>query len=251
MSDDDFFTFYEKYRTTTQLKCQKSSACKFPDCGWKIVWIPPPKKGELRGVIISRDPTTGFIEVYDKASKKNDDDCRTELMSHKGVPVKTIIDRIEKVCQSEGKKFSRGNLSNFLLNNCYWTHLLKCYTYSGQKKVRDIKSKSFKQAYSDDCVDCCSKKWLYQELNLIFKLSDVEVIILLGADVTKFVYRLLFEEDGENWRESKKYLNYSLIPLPHPSRANGASWTQPINNSLLENIEKINKLCDESRILKD
>jgi len=195
MDGNNFFTFYEKYRNTTQSECQKSSACKFPDYGMKkIVWIPPPKKGDLRGVIISRDPTTCFIESYDEASKKSDDENRRELMCDNGVPVNTIIDRIEKVHQSEG---TRNNLSNFLLNNCYWTHLLKCCTYSSRKK--DIESISFHKACHDGCVDCCSKQWLSRELNLIFEQPGVEIIILLGVDVTKSVYRFLSINNKEKW----------------------------------------------------
>jgi len=98
----------------------------------KMVWIPPPKKGDLRGVIISRDPTTCFINSYNEASKKSDEECRRDLMrDDKRVPINTIIDRIEKVYRSEG---TRENLSNFLLYNCYWTHLVKCCTIFASKK---------------------------------------------------------------------------------------------------------------------
>jgi hypothetical protein len=238
MSSNDFFTFYEKFGNTTQSECQKNSACKFPDYSRKMVWIPPPKKGDLRGIIISRDPTTGFIGLYNEASNKNDEECRKDLMGIKGVPVKTITDRIEIV-----SKGTRENLSRFLLKNCYWTHLLKCCTYSSRKK--DIRSISFQKACHDGCVDCCSKQWLMRELNLIFEQPDVEAIILLGADVTKSVYRLLSINNKEKWKKSR-YQNCSLIPLPHPSRANGASWTLPMNPIILDNIKEINRICETS-----
>jgi hypothetical protein len=241
MNGNDFFTFYEKYKNTTQSECRKSSACKFPDCGMKMVWIPPPKKGDLRGVIISRDPTTGFIELYKNASKKSDEECRRELMGDKGVPVNTIIDRIEKVYQSKG---TRKNLSNFLLNNCYWTHLLKCCTYSSRKS--DIESISFHKACLDGCKDCCSKQWLSRELDLICEQPDIEAIILLGADVTKTVYRLLSIKNKETWHKSQPYRGCKLIPLPHPSRANGASWAPPMNPIFLDNIKEINRIYETS-----
>jgi len=209
--------------------------------GRRMVWIPPPKKEDLRGVIISRDPTTGFIKLYNDASQKSDEDCRRELMGDKGVPVNTIVDRIEKVYQNEG---TRKNLSNFLLSNCYWTHLLKCCTYSSRKK--DIESIPFQQTRKDGCIDCCSKQWLSRELDLICEQPDVEAIILLGADVTKSVYRLLSIDNEEKWHKSKSYRGCSLIPLSHPSRANGASWAPPLNSTLLNNIEKINGLCGTS-----
>jgi hypothetical protein len=240
MSGNDFFTFYEDYRNTTQSECQKYSACKFPDYSRKMVWIPPPKKGDLRGVIISRDPTTGFIELYNEASKKNDEECRKDLMSDKGVPVKTIIDRIAKVYPNE---VTRDNLSNFLLKNCYWTHLMKCCTYSSRKN--DIGSISFHVARQTVCVECCSKQWLIRELNLICEQPDVEAIILLGADVTKSVYNLLSINNKEKW-EKATYQNCSLIPLPHPSRANGASWAPPMNPIILDNIKEINRICGTS-----
>jgi len=243
MTDDDFFTFYEKHRNTTRFDCQKISPCNFGDYDREIVWISPPRKGALKGVIISRDPTTGFIEAYKNAIKKTDNECRKDLMSNKGVPVHTIIRRIEKVCQSEKIPFLGDTLSNFLLKNCYWTHLLKCFTYSGREK--EIVSKSFREAKLDGCVENCGKQWLCRELEKIPKLSDVRVIILLGADVTKFVYRNLLHENGKNWREAKKYNNCPIIPLPHPSYANGKEWTKPYLPSLLENIRKINELCNE------
>jgi hypothetical protein len=239
MSDNDFFTFYEKFRCITQSECKKSSACKFPDYSRKMVWIPPPKKGDLKGVIISRDPTTGFLELYNEASKKNDEECRKDLMSAKGVPVKTIIDRIAKVYPNE---VTRDNLSNFLLKNCYWTHLLKCCTYSSRKN--EIKSITFHEACQTGCVEHCNEQWLLRELNLICEQPDVEVIILLGADVTKSVYRLLSINNKEKWKRSR-YQNCSLIPLPHPSRANGASWASPIN-PILDNIKEINRICGTS-----
>ncbi|MCX6684093.1 MAG: hypothetical protein NTZ37_05125 [Methanoregula sp.] len=205
---------------------------------------PPPKKEELTGVIISRDPTTGFIEEYDKASKKSDDEFRKNLMSREKVPVNTIIDRLEKVCQREGKKISRDNLSNFLLNYCYWTHLLKCYTYS--KRKNDLESISFPKAYRTGCVNNCSEKWLSHELDLFFKLPNIKVTVLLGADVTKFVYRLLFPDDMVELHEVRTYKTCTLILLPHPSRANGASWTPSTKYPLLRNIEEIIKKCDVS-----
>lgn len=241
MSGNDFFTFYEKNRSMTQSECQKCSACKFPDYRMKkIVWIPPPKKGDLKGVIISRDPTTGFIELYNEASKKSDEECRKDLMGDKGVPINTINGRIEKLYPGEG---TRKNLSNFLLNNCYWTHLLKCCTYSSRKN--DLGSIPFHEACQTGYVECCSKQWLIRELNLICEQPHIEVIILLGADVTKTVYRLLSINNQEKWHKSERYRGCSLIPLPHPSRANGASWASP-NSTILENIEKINELCGTS-----
>lgn len=240
MSGNDFFTFYEQNRNITQSECQKSSACKFPDCGMNIVWIPPPQKGDLKGVIISRDPTTCFIKPYHEASKKSDEECRRELMSAKRVPVKTIIDRIAKVDQNEG---TRDNLSNFLLKNCYWTHLLKCCTYSSRKN--DIKSIPFHEAYQTRCVECCSKQWLRRELDLLCEQPDIEAIILLGANVTKTVYNLLSIQTKETWEKSR-YRDCSLIPLPHPSGANGASWAQPINPIILDNIKEINRICETS-----
>lgn len=244
MNHEDFFSFFEENRNIPQSECKQNSACNFPDYSKKIVWIPPPKKEELTGVIISRDPTTGFIEEYDKASKKSDDEFRKNLMSLEKVPVNTIIDRLEKVCQREGKKFSRDNLSNFLLNHCYWTHLLKCYTYS--KRKNDLESISFPKAYRTGCVNNCSEKWLSHELDLIFKLPNIKVTVLLGADVTKFVYRLLFPDDMVEFHEVRTYKTCTLIPLPHPSRANEASWTPSTKYPLLRNIEEIIKKCDAS-----
>jgi hypothetical protein len=244
MINEDFFSFFEKNRNTTQAECKQSGVCNFPNYGRKIVWIPPPIKGELAGVIISRDPTTGFIEEYNKASEKSDDEFRQKLMSNENVPVNTIIGRIEKVCQREGKNFSRDNLSKFLLNRCYWTHLLKCYTYS--KRKNDLESKSFPEAYRIGCVNHCSERWLSHELDLIFKQPNIKIIVLLGADVTKFVYRSLFPEEIVELYEVKQYKTCTLIPLPHPSRANGASWTPSTKYPLLKNIEELIKKCDVS-----
>lgn len=241
MDKDDFFSFFTKYGTNTQSECNKNNHCHFPKNNEKMVWIPPPKKELMKGVIISRDPTTEFIDVFNDLLKEDENNRRIKLMQNKGVPVRTIIDRIDKICKREEKKFSPEIFSNFLLNNCYWTHLLKCYTYSSRKKIDSF---SYSEAVHYGCVDCCTKKWLCQELNQISQLPNVKIIILLGANVTKFVYHNLFDDNIKNWRESRLYFNCPLIPLPHPSRANGKEWAQP-KKSLLDNIEKINRICNE------
>lgn len=237
MDDDDFFTFYSNFRGITQLRCKEINNCDFPYNGEKVVWIPPPKKGVMKGVIISRDPTTCFIDAFNTASQKNDDDCRSNLMSNEGVPIKKLVCRIEKVCNSEGVEFSQSNLLNFFLEHCYWTHLLKCYTYSGRK--RRIQSLPFPDSKRAHYVDNCSEKHLYRELEYILKLADVKIIILLGADVTKFVYGYLFKEEIGNWRESRIKNNCTFLPFPHPSGANGKEWKQPYKKALLSNIGKL------------
>jgi hypothetical protein len=246
MAEDDFFTFYLNSRGFSQLKCREINNCSFPKNDKTNVLIPPPKKEMMKGVIISRDPTTAFFKEYDEASKMNDDAFRKKLLLKGGVlnekiPVGGIVKRIKKVCEKNNEiTFSPDSLSHFLLENCYWTHLLKCYTTSKSEKTIP-----FSEARQKGYVDTCCKKMLYQELDRILKLPDMEVILLLGADVTKFVYNHLFKDDSENWRESRKYNHCVLIPLPHPSNANGKEWAQPFKSSLLDNIKTLNKICND------
>ena len=130
---------------------QKSDLCP-ESCEMRLlshippVWVPPPQMPlRVRGVIISRDPTTGFIPYFNSAREESYQIWRTELFQSNAIP-NWIFKRIKTFNQKFiSPTLSPEDLEKFrltLFNHIYWTHLLKCCTdRSGeQSKKFNIKN---------------------------------------------------------------------------------------------------------------
>ena len=174
----------------------------------EIALVPPPD--EILGVIISRDPTTDWLDTYRKESKSR------ERLFDTAIPVQ-LIERI--------KKFTGGDinyLSELIYKNVYWTHLHKCFTDKSEER-----SIRFKNKNANECAD----KWLGEELNIAIN-DKTKFIIALGKEVQKRICE---------WREDCcKNRNIEIIYLPHPSPANVgrySSW----HPKELKNGERIEK----------
>lgn len=182
----------------------------------EIALVPPPD--EILGLLISRDPTTDWLDTYRK-NRKN----REALFS--AIP-ELLIKRI--------KKFTGEDIncvSELLYKNVYWTHLHKCFTDKSEKKSIKFEPKNAIQ---------CADKWLAQELDIAIN-DRTKFIIALGNDVQKWIC-----EWREDYCQSK---NIKIIYLPHPSLANVGryfSWypnEQKDKEILKKRINILLKLC--------
>lgn len=179
------------------------------------VWIPPPQSpNNCIGMIISRDPTTAFIPYYSKARTLELPLWRQELFNSHAIP-QWLCDRIAVFNQ----KYMQGQLSddvlirfrNSISENVYWTHLHKCCT-----DKRGEHSLKFKPENADICAD----RWLRYELQAAIPKGeiqqDLQFIVTLGKDVERW----FLKEKNANLVDS----GIRIYHLPHPSRANMASW---------------------------
>lgn len=218
----------------------KSDVC--PDgCEFKgladtpLVWVPPPQKHPFIGFIISRDPTTEFIPYYTDAKSKSLSSWRELLFNSNAIPRWTYR-RIEVFNQ----KYMHGALSeeeliNFrdtLFHSVYWTHLHKCCT---DKRVEA--SLKFKPKNANYCAD----RWLRSEIKSATS-DNVRFIITLGKDVERW-----FESRGNELLEDQ---TIRLYHLPHPSRANMASWYPKNEQARRKLEEKIRNLVLECQTLQ-
>lgn len=205
-------SFDEDFQTFT--KMNKPDAC--PDaCECKgladipAVWVPPPQNHPFVGIIISRDPTTAFIPYYSEAQSKDLSGWREHLFDTNAIP-RWICQRIGEF---NGKymdgALSTGELETFretLYHSVYWTHLHKCCTDKRGEASLKFKPKN---------ASCCADRWLTSEIELAAR-EDVRFIVTLGKDVERW-----FKKKGNDLPVNE---TIRLYHLPHPSRANMASW---------------------------
>jgi len=198
--------------------------CELQSKDIEIVTVPPPN--EIVGIIISRDPTTEWIENgYEDAKGKSDDKRRKELFET-AIP-RILIDRICNYIDAKNLEI----LKKTIYQKVYWTHLHKCFTDKKEKK-----SLKFKYRNAQECAD----KWLTKELNTAIS-NNTKFIIALGGDVQKWI-----SEWREDYHERSK--NLKVIYLPHPSPANVgnySSWSlQARDREKIERrINELLKLC--------
>lgn len=216
----------------------KSNAC--PDeCEFKrlsaipAVWVPPPQNNPFIGMIISRDPTTAFIPYYNDAKSKSFFSWKEDLFNSNAIP-DWIYGRIEYFNRKYLENYlSNDELVNFrkvLFQSVYWTHLHKCCT----DKLGEVSPK-FNQKNAGYCAD----RWLYSEIESAAS-DNIRFIITLGKDVERW-----FEKKGNNVLDNK---NIHLYHLPHPSRANMASWSpkdEQTKRILKEKIENLVFECQK------
>lgn len=197
------------------------SACP-DDCDFKgedvpIVGIMPPESpNKLLGIIISRDPTTEFIEVYQKA-KTNENSFEWHQLMIEDAPPQWLINKIilfnEKHLNGDYNKEIE-SLKAIVKDNLYWTHFHKCCT--------DKNGIKFKHSNGVKCA----KKWLWKEI-LESKALGAKIIICLGKDVESYIKP-----------KEKALPGIRIYYLPHPSgvNTNKSSW-YPKTDSELETLK--------------
>jgi hypothetical protein len=227
------------------VRCKEYEVSK--KCPDHHVCVPPPTE-EIRGCLISRDPTSRFIgplQCY-----------RSCYFDRKGLfcfnaPPRWLYSRIEYFLDpSERSETNMKNLYHFLDRQCYWTHLHKCPT----RKKPDITEKNSSMYLSEGRIfprysyptgRSCAKRWFACEFAKYHLES--KIIITLGRDVQRF-----FTEWSECHFPMKKLI---IINLPHPSGANCGnewSWNRNCrrNKDVKESIHQLIKGIDQIPGLK-
>jgi hypothetical protein len=157
----------------------------------------PPEN--IQGILISRDPTSAFIEPY-RTQKKNKGLCQFNA------PPKWLYSRILSYMKYSSNSPEAEKLCNFLNLNCYWTHFHKCPTIKGDKSLQ------FSYTHGEACADA----WLDNEYST-YNLNG-KILILLGQDLRKY-----YQARKDNLQIFK---NNSVICFPHQSSANvGNGWS--------------------------
>lgn len=211
-------TLREFLETINKKDCPQECEFKYKEIVEKeieIAKVPPPK--EISSILISRDPTTNWIEKGYREAMKTSGNERREMLFD-AIP-KELIGQIEVFKGREEKNLCK----SFIYKKAYWTHLHKCFT--------DAKNK-FSCANSTRCAD----KWLKEELRIAMANNDIKFIITLGNDVHEWV---------EGWK-SINGIKIETIKLPHPSGQNNRFWhrNEKYKNKTKEMDEEIDKLIE-------
>ncbi|MGA2161531.1 MAG: hypothetical protein ABSG28_04945 [Methanoregula sp.] len=161
------------------------------------ICMPSPKN--IQGILISRDPTTDFIEPY----KHYDHD--KGLFQYKEAPPTWLYNRILSFMKYGSNSHESIYLRNFLNSNCYWTHFHKCPTLKGDKDFH------FSYKHGKECAGF----WFDYEYST-YNLNG-KILILLGQDLKKY-----YDENPDN----QLFKNNTVFFLPHPSGINmGSGWS--------------------------
>lgn len=206
---------------TTKISCPQK--CEFKTRNdIPIVGIPGPKiQNHLSGIIISRDPTTAFIEPYMEARKKSSEGWYHQLMTA-SAPPQWIIGQLSTF----NKKYLEGQytaeierLKEIMVNNVYWTHLHKCCTDKQSEEAPCFKTKNAR---------LCADQWLGQEFSDAIVLG-AKFIICVGNDAKAWV---------SEWEKDSGSRDVRVFYLPHPSGAANGAWNP-------KDEEKMSKLKSE------
>jgi|SRR5271157_326543 len=189
----------------TKSSCSKD--CQFKD-NHQIPIVGIPTINSIQGVIISRDPTTAFIEPYLLARLISQEDWHHKLMTA-DAPPQWVIKQIETFNQKyleEDYKANIGQLKKLMENNIYWTHLHKCCTDKSAKEAPSFNAKNAR---------LCANKWLDKELKEAID-AGAEFIICVGNDARSWL------QEWESGQDKTKII--PIFYLPHPSGAANGAW---------------------------
>ncbi len=198
----------DSHNITEKSSC--SSSCDFNLLSnIPIVGIPGPQKpNQLLGVIISRDPTTAFIEPYINARNMSLEGWHHELMTVPAPPQWLIgqIATFNRKYLDDKYVAEIERLKDVMENNIYWTHYHKCCT-----DKQSIEAPKFMTKNARLCAD----QWLNQELYDAIG-EDAKFIICVGNDVKAWV---------SEWEKNNPTANnIQIFYLPHPSGAAIGAW---------------------------
>lgn len=174
--------------------------CKFKDKNLPIIKIPAPERPRI--ILISRDPTTDFLPIYEY-SKRYNEKRRREMLFTAAIPHLLIV-QITKFLRRGNEDLGEKKEKLFKLYDLtYWTHLQKCPTQS-----------CVKNGFELACAKTCANKWLEKELSLVREANDIEVVIALGNHVQRWINK---------WKKDNN-ISISIIRFPHPSNQNNRYW---------------------------
>lgn len=190
------------------------------------VCIPLPSD-KIRGCLISRDPTSAFLDPLEKYQQLP--------LEQKGnlwldAPPRWLCKKIGLLMDFDENSPELIKLRDFLNYECYWTHLHKCPTCKPIKKDSLNRLDDKKQCYPPfrySTAKSCADRWFEIEFNE-YGLKD-KIIITLGRDVEKYF---------NQWsRQHLSEISNQVISLPHPSDANcGNVWSWNKNSEQKEFI---------------
>lgn len=208
----------EYLETINKNNCPKDCNLK----GGKIepAWVPPPD--EILGILISRDPTIRWYNIYTTVKNKyKKDTARIELFKT-AIP-NSLKRQIEFFMNERIDKKDMNCLFDTLFQKVYWTHLHKCSTdTSGKHSLR------FKVENANRCAD----KWLEEELHYAIG-NETKFLIVLGKEAQNWVRK---------WRRNKgRGQHIKVINLLHPSGQNNRIWRR----SAIKEIEQTEKAIRE------
>lgn len=205
------------------------------------VCIPPPPD-QIKGCIISRDPTSDFLGLLDEYNKNFPQ--KSGNLFFKAPPF-WLYGKIQRFMGLDQHSSEMKKLCRFLDCDCYWTHFHKCPTQKNVK--RDISNSGRKPGLEENTYppfrystgELCANKWFEYEFDK-FQLHQ-KIVIVLGRDLQKYFSKR---------PDANKQIQDNFIFLPHPSPANcGSGWSWNVNKSEDDPIRKsieenINKLLD-------
>ena len=182
----------------------------------------------VKGCIISRDPTSEFINP---PQEYNEGDGNFQFNR---APPKWLSERIRSFMGSKISFSEMEKLNNFLNFQCYWTHFHKCPTSKTDKKY---------PRFTYHNGEKCANIWFNREV--LKHGSNQKVVILLGKDLERY-----FQRNGQH----QLLQNEQVIFLPHPSPincGNGRSWnknkllTDPNRIEIENRVKKLLSLINE------
>jgi hypothetical protein len=196
----------------TLLSVQKKEKCP-TDCPFKNrvnlkpAVVPPPD--DIEAVIVSSDPTTGWLPTYLYATQWFDEPTRRRVLYASAIPGQ-LIARISEFLdwdltdQTDQARCTK--LSSFIYEKTYWTHRHKCHTDVGDDAYK------FKKGIAQECA----ATWLKDEID--------------GCESIKFIVALSglrqdwFDRTGlkENLIQVPK--DIEVIKLYHTSPRNRRLW---------------------------
>jgi hypothetical protein len=175
----------------------------------------PQKQNKLLGVIISRDPTTAFIDPYLKAKQTTPEGWHDQLMTAKAPPQWVL-----KQITTFNKKYLENKympeierLREIMEKSVYWTHLHKCCTDKLSQEAPMFKTKNAR---------LCADQWLKQELNEAIG-QGATFITCVGNDAKAWVSK---------WEIDNGAKGVKVFYLPHPSGAANGAWNPKDENKM-------------------
>lgn len=197
------------------------------------ICIPPPS-GTIRGCIISRDPTSEFLDELENSTHYSSDQ---KTILEYNAPPRWLCKKIRRIMQFPDNSAEMKKLQKFLKYECYWTHMQKCPTKPQNKRIPQDRMNNPDGDYDlfdKRIAESCAKSWFETEFNK-HDLKD-KIIITLGRDVEYFFKR---------WsRDHGIITNNKIIHFPHPS-GRCRSWNQNADHTkIIQEISQLLKFLD-------
>jgi hypothetical protein len=173
------------------------------------VCIPPPSEN-IRGCLISRDPTKEFLPLFEEYKQLLPDKKKILWFN---APPSWLCKKIRVIIDMEIPEHSTDmeKIQDFLNCECYWTHLQKCPTKPQKNQSIDKHEicdlEEDYQPFDYPTAKICATKWFESEFNK-YCMKD-KIIITLGGNVKIFFKQWSKDQGLDN--------SNKVIHFPHPS----------------------------------